>query len=448
MQIKATSWIHWVISSALVFTMGSGCDGSSEGKNQGSGGKISSLGGSTSHTGGSATGGVANVGGTQKPASGGMSTSGGMTTSGGTPVAGGTTGKGGTTQTGTGGNASTGGLANGGKPAAGGIPATDGSAMGGSTAGGSTTDGSVPGGATVDMNKLRVMATTDLGGTDSDDEQSMVHFLVYSDHWDVEGLIASPWGAGRKEHILKIIDIYEKDYPKLKTHGNYPTPEHLRSVTKEGAIEKAGTEGHDGPTDGSKLIIEAAKRDDPRPLWITVWGAIDDVAQALHDAPEITAKLRVYWIAGPNRKHSPNSSPYLAKNHKDLWIIEADETYRGFFNGGDMSGSYSNTSFPKANVQGHGALGDFFMSHRADIKMGDTPAVLYTIDNAIKNPDDPTKPGWGGAFIPCGGDRPKCWKDDPSQTSDGYSGAKTVNVHRKAFLDDWAKMMDRAQAAK
>jgi hypothetical protein len=292
------------------------------------------------------------------------------------------------------------------------------------------------------------MATTDLGGTDSDDEQSMVHFLVYADHWDVEGLIASPWGAGRKEHILKIIDIYEKDFPKLKTHGNYPTPEHLRSVTKEGAIEKAGTEGHDGPTDGSKLIIEAAKREDPRPLWITVWGAIDDVAQALHDAPEITAKLRVYWIAGPNRKHSPNSSPYLAKNHKDLWIIEADETYRGFFNGGDMSGSYSNTSFPKASVQGHGALGDFFMGHRPDIKMGDTPAVLYTIDNEIKNPGDPTKPGWGGAFIPCGGDRPKCWKDDPSQSSDGYSGAKTVNIHRKAFLDDWAKMMDRAQAAK
>jgi hypothetical protein len=188
-----------------------------------------------------------------------------------------------------------------------------------------------------------------------------------------------------------------------------------------------------------------ANQDDPRPLWITVWGCIDDVSQALHDHPEIESKLRVYWIAGPNRKHSPDSAPYLAENFKNLWIIEADETYRGFFNGGDMSGDLGNESFPQANVKGHGALGDFFMDHRADIKMGDTPAVTYTIDNEMRNPGDPTQPGWGGAFIPCGGDRPYCWKDDPSQSSDGYDGARTVNIHRKDFLDDWAAMMDRAQ---
>ncbi|MGD8863858.1 MAG: DUF1593 domain-containing protein, partial [Myxococcales bacterium] len=130
----------------------------------------------------------------------------------------------------------------------------------------------------------------------------------------------------------------------------------------------------------------------------------------------------------------------------DLWIIEADETYRGFFNGGDMSDGYGNRDWPEQHVAGHGALGDYFMEHRADIKMGDTPAVLFTLDNALREPVDPTLPGWGGAFIPCGGDRPRCWRDDPDQASEDYAGAATVNVHRRAWLDDWGAMMDRAQA--
>ena len=219
-------------------------------------------------------------------------------------------------------------------------------------------------------------------------------------------------------------------------------------------------------TEGSEWIYQMAIRDDPRPLWITIWGAPDDLAQALHDHPEITPNLRVYWIAGPNRRLNPDSSNYIAENHGDLWIIEADETYRGFFNGGDMSDGYGNDDWPEENVRGHGALGDFLINHRSDIKMGDTPSVLYTIDNVLRTPEDPTQPGWGGAFIPqpdpnrscdsspsgtsdeacCGGNRPHCWQDDPSQSSEGYDGAATVNVHRRAFLDDWGAMMDRAQA--
>ena len=48
----------------------------------------------------------------------------------------------------------------------------------------------------------RVVVSTDIGGTDPDDFQSMVHFLVYADMFDVEGLVSSPYGPGRREHIL------------------------------------------------------------------------------------------------------------------------------------------------------------------------------------------------------------------------------------------------------
>ena len=47
----------------------------------------------------------------------------------------------------------------------------------------------------------RVIVSTDIGGTDPDDFQSMVHFLLYADMFDVEGLISSPYGPGRREHI-------------------------------------------------------------------------------------------------------------------------------------------------------------------------------------------------------------------------------------------------------
>lgn len=37
--------------------------------------------------------------------------------------------------------------------------------------------------------KHRLIVTTDIGGTDPDDEQSMVHLLLMSDDVDIEGLI-------------------------------------------------------------------------------------------------------------------------------------------------------------------------------------------------------------------------------------------------------------------
>ena len=54
----------------------------------------------------------------------------------------------------------------------------------------------------------RVLVSTDIGGTDPDDHQSMVHFLLYADMFDVEGLVSSPYGPGRQEHILQVIDRY------------------------------------------------------------------------------------------------------------------------------------------------------------------------------------------------------------------------------------------------
>ena len=184
--------------------------------------------------------------------------------------------------------------------------------------------------STLAENRPRVIVSTDIGGTDFDDFQSLVHLLVYSDRIDLEGLIASPWGAARnrKEHLIKLIDLYAKDYPNLSTHADtYPTPDHLRSFTKQGGTDSADLRGWGTRTEGSDWIIQCARRDDPRPLWLLVWGGIDDLAQALHDDPAIKKNLRVYWIGGPNKKWSTTAYDYIAREHRDLWIIEANSTY-------------------------------------------------------------------------------------------------------------------------
>lgn len=116
--------------------------------------------------------------------------------------------------------------------------------------------------------KPRVIVSTDIGGTDFDDYQSLVHLLMYADAMQLEGLISSPWGPVRNRvtEILKTIDRYAQDYPNLKTwSADYPTPDYLRSITRQGGMDSAPPDGFSQPTDGSKLIIEAAKRPDPVP---------------------------------------------------------------------------------------------------------------------------------------------------------------------------------------
>jgi hypothetical protein len=259
-------------------------------------------------------------------------------------------------------------------------------------------DRSTPDQRTVAAPPHRVLVSTDIGGTDPDDFQSMVHFLVYADMFDVEGLISSPYGPGRREHILEVIDRYEIDYPNLKAHSDrYPPPDALRRITTEGALDPAAGSGVGRSTEGSDLIVRAARRNDPRPLWVLVWGGIDDLAQALHDAPDILPRLRVYFIGGPNKMWSVDAYDYIERQHPKLWMIEANATYRGWFTGGDQAGEWGNTAFVAKQIAGRGALGDYFATQlKGTIKMGDSPSVGYLLHGT---PDDPSQASWGGTFV-------------------------------------------------
>jgi hypothetical protein len=107
--------------------------------------------------------------------------------------------------------------------------------------------------------------------------------------------------------------------------------------------------------------------------------------------------LQVYWIGGPNKKWSPDAYQYLVAHHPELWIVESNSSYRGWFNGGNQSGHWSNSEFTRQHIAGRGALGEFFNTQLGGtIKMGDTPSVAWLLRGRV---NDPTQPGWGGSYV-------------------------------------------------
>ncbi len=138
------------------------------------------------------------------------------------------------------------------------------------------------------LDKPRVIVLTDITN-EPDDEQSMVRFLVYSNEYDVEGLIAttSVWlrDKVRPEKIRERIEAYGKVRKNLLKHApGYPPTEHLLNVTRAG-LPQFGMEGV-GPgksSEGSRHIIEVVDRPDERPVWVSIWGGANCLAQALWD---------------------------------------------------------------------------------------------------------------------------------------------------------------------
>ena len=212
--------------------------------------------------------------------------------------------------------------------------------------------------------------------------------------------------AGRSTSS-QVIDRYEQDYANLRTYSDrYPAPDALRAITKQGAVDSPGPAGFGAPTEGSDWIVRCARRDDPRPLYVLVWGGIEDLAQALHDAPDILPKLRVYFIGGPNKMWSVDAYNYIEENHPDLWIIEANSTYRGWFVGGDQAGEWGNTAFVAAHVAGRGALGEFFAAPAEGHDQDGRQPVGRLVAARRSDGSDADRAGAGGSFASGTGGRP------------------------------------------
>lgn len=250
--------------------------------------------------------------------------------------------------------------------------------------------------------KHRLVITTDVGGGDPDDLQSMVHAILLSNEFDLEGIISGhAWGEaniGRGiERIESVIDAYEKVLPNLEVHADgYPSPEYLRSIVKRGqtGARMGGTgEGKDSP--GSELIISVVDKDDPRPVWLNAWGGANTIAQAYwkvkntrtpEDVKKFVHKVRVYDILG-----QCDSGSWISKTFPDAFYIR--NTHGGVY------GWAPSRSWTAENVQSHGPMGEVYPSAKWAIE-GDSPSFLHVSSRGLNDPDELTQGGWGGRFGP------------------------------------------------
>jgi len=292
--------------------------------------------------------------------------------------------------------------------------------------------------------KIRIIITSDIDGTDPNDEQSFGHFLIYSFLFDIEGLITSAPG-GKTSGFHAGIDAYEKDYNILRTWSvDYPDPDQLRSVVRAGKT----TMGMGELNDGARLIIEAAKRDDLRPLHIVAWGSMTNESIAVKYAPEIVPKLRLHGIGPWNTYNGdPEANDYLRDNHQDVWWIIDRQTFRGASCGGNQEGDLSDDSFQQYHVAGHGALGDWTASHLDNLKLNQSTTILYLLRG---DPYDPTAEHWGGQFATNTDNAsvsPTFWSDMAGHKCGIHNGAETVNKWREEWLRDWQEKIDRCLKA-
>jgi hypothetical protein len=293
----------------------------------------------------------------------------------------------------------------------------------------------------------RVVVMTDIAN-EPDDQMSLVRFLVYSNGFDVEGLVAttSTWmkRAVRPDVILTVLDAYEKVQPSLLKHAaGFPTAAALRAVVVPGqpgyGMEAVGP---GGSSPGSELVARAAARDDPRPLWVLGWGGTNTLAQALldtrarrtaRDVDALVSKLRVYAISDQD-----DAGPWLRREFPALHYVatpttqDGEEYYRATWTGISGDRFYRNapgadfTTFTDewvdANIRAKGPLGTLY-PYPCCIHEGDTPSFLGLVDNGLASAMSPAYGGWGGRYVwrrPSGEAR-AFW----TQGGDSYPGRDT-----------------------
>jgi hypothetical protein len=328
--------------------------------------------------------------------------------------------------------------------------------------------------------KPRVFVLTDIGN-EPDDQMSLVRLLLYSNELDLEGLVAttSTWQRDKvqPQMLLDVIRAYGEVQPNLLKHSrDYPAAAVLEKLVSSGP----GAYGLAGIppklSTGAAALLAAAGRPDPRPLWITVWGGANTLAEALKtlratrpaDLDATIARLRVYSIsdqddAGPwirrefpalfyiVKPTTPNSEEYGTAT----WTGISGDVFYANCEGADPT--LVTNEWLDEHIRGKSALGRHYPRF-AFIMEGDTPSFLGLLANGLEGYRSPSWGGWGGryvyrqpygetrAFWTQGGDvYPRVTSRDSVIGIDGKphtSDQATVWRWRAAYQNDFAARMD------
>ncbi len=327
----------------------------------------------------------------------------------------------------------------------------------------------------------RLVVISDIGN-EPDDQMSLTRLLLYSNEIDIEALIAvtSTWQKTvvHPETMRTLIRAYGQVRTNLMQHAKgWPTEEDLENRVFSGqpAYGMAAT-GPDKMSEGASAIIEAVDRDDPRPVWIGVWGGTNTLAQALmrvratrtpEQVEKFISKLRVYSISDQD-----DTGPWIRREFPDLFYIVQPSTPTGgeyyyatwtgisgdkyYRNGAGADFTTVTNEWLDVNIRSKGPLGKLYPRF-AFIMEGDTPSYLSLIDNGLNSFRRPDWGGWGGRYVfrqpygethaiwTQGGDLfSRVTSQDAVRGSDGQphvSDQATIWRWREAFQNDFAARM-------
>ncbi len=291
--------------------------------------------------------------------------------------------------------------------------------------------------------KGRLLILADMGN-EPDEEQQMMHMLLCSNEFDLEGLIAVTGKFLRPESkdpyrqelhpelFHRLIDGYEKVVGNLKKHADgWPDPNHLRDIVFNGqpgyGIESTG-EGLS--SEGSDRIIQVVEKEDERPLYIVVNAGSNTLAQALkdyrrtHTKAEVEAfvqKLRVFENGAQD-----NAGAWICSQFPDIhWVRSNYQAYcyggPSFDGGADNKGNTKNLGpytwepFEYSSlgqhqwvlehiIVNHGPFGTYYPLRQfgggriAFIEGGGTVPWLALINKGLSDIDRPWWGGWSGRY--------------------------------------------------
>ena len=328
--------------------------------------------------------------------------------------------------------------------------------------------------------KPRVFVLSDIEN-EPDDAMSMVRFLAYADQFDVEGLAATTSvhqpNRVAPQRIRRIVEAYALVRDNLEQHQRgFPTADVLRQRVTAGLPVSGLTgvgEGRNSPA--SELLVKAVDKDDPRPLWVTVWGGPNVLAQALwsvrqtRSADELSkfvAKLRVYAISDQD-----DSGPWLREQFPDLFYVASPGVHAGgayhhatwsgisgdYFHGRFCGADFSlvTNEWLDVHVRRKGPLGKEYPRWEY-LMEGDTPSFLNLVDNGLSDPEHPDWGGWGGRYelyVPrkqkwhLQAEQRPLWTDAEDEVL-GIDGRWHTSNHatiwrwREAFQNDFAARME------
>ena len=310
----------------------------------------------------------------------------------------------------------------------------------------------------------RVIVVSDIGN-EPDDQMSLVRLLMYSNELDIEGLIAttSTWQkrAAHPETMHTLIHAYGEVRPNLLLNASgWPTADYLDAHVFAGqATYGMASIGVDKVSEGAQAIIRAVDKDDPRPVWICLWGGANTLAQALievrarrswEEVAKFVAKLRVSSISDQD-----DAGPWIRREFPDLFYIVQPSTPDGesyyyatwtgisgdvyYRNGAGADTTTVTNEWLDSNIRSKGPLGKMYPRFMF-IMEGDTPSFLGLIDNGLNAYRRPDWGGWGGRydFRKPYGETHSIWTQGGDMFSRITSQDTVTGVDGKTYVSDQA----------